>query len=130
MKSIAIDFKNKYVCIMTNTQQETEIVLNLPDKKEFISFFPLKEIMNDFTSFTWNFEDNLFSVNKEYFISNNSDEIITSDSFIPERIISYPGLSERYNDMLVLIGYEETHWTEDDFKDFPDEIKNLFRHLF
>ena len=55
---------------------------------------------------------------------------MTKDCFIPIKIITYPGLSNKYNEMLSLIGYEETRWTEDDFRDFPDEFKALFRHLF
>lgn len=129
MKSIAIDFRNNCICIMNEGQKGTEII-PLPDKEKLSALFPTKELMNSSTSFTWNFEDNLFAVNEEYIKSDDPNEIMTSDCFVPTKIVTYPGLSDRYDEMLSLLGYEETHWTEDDFKDFPDEFKDLFRHLF
>ena len=130
MKSISIDFKNCCVCLMLDGQQGTEINLKLNDKSKFLSMFPSEELMNSSSSFTWNFEDNLFAVNEEYIKSGNSNEIMTKDCFVPLKIITYPGLSDKYNEMLSLMGYEETMWTKDDFKNFPEEIKNLFKHLF
>lgn len=130
MKSISIDFKNCCVCLMLDGQQGTEINLKLNDKSKFLDMFPSEELMNSSSSFTWNFEDNLFAVNKEYIKSGNSNEIMTKDCFVPLKIITYPGLSDKYNEMLSLMGYEESRWTKDDFKNFPDEIKNLFKHLF
>ena len=130
MKSISIDFKNCCVCLMLDGQQGTEINLKLNDKSKFLDMFPSEELMNSSSSFTWNFEDNLFAVNEEYIKSGNSNEIMTKDCFVPLKIITYPGLSDKYNEMLSLTGYEETRWTKDDFKNFPDEIKNLFKHLF
>lgn len=130
MKSISIDFKNCCVCLMLDGQQGTEINLKLNDKSKFLDMFPSEELMNSSSSFTWNFEDNLFAVNDEYIKSGNSNEIMTKDCFVPLKIITYPGLSNKYNEMLSLMGYEESRWTKDDFKNFPDEIKNLFKHLF
>ena len=130
MKTIAIDFKNCCICLMLDGQQGTEIHLEINNKQKFISMFPSEELMNSSSSFTWNFEDEIFAVNKEYIKSGNPNEIMTKDCFIPIKIITYPGLSDKYNEMLSLIGYEETRWTEDDFRDFPDEFKALFRHLF
>lgn len=130
MKTIAIDFKNCCICLMLDGQQGTEINLEINNKQKFISMFPSEELMNSSSSFTWNFEDEIFAVNKEYIKSGNPNEIMTQDCFIPIKIITYPGLSDKYNEMLSLIGYEETRWTEDDFRDFPDEFKALFRHLF
>lgn len=130
MKSISIDFKNCCVCLMLDGQQGTEINLKLNDKSKFLDMFPSEELMNSSSSFTWNFEDNLFAVNEEYIKSGNSNEIMTKDCFVPLKIITYPGLSNKYNEMLSLMGYEESRWTKDDFKNFPDEIKNLFKHLF
>lgn len=129
MKSISIDFKNCCVCLMLDGQQGTEINLKLNDKSKFLDIFPSEELMNSSSSFTWNFEDNLFAVNEEYIKSGNSNEIMTKDCFVPLKIITYPGLSDKYNEMLSLMGYEESRWTKDDFKNFPDEIKNLFKHL-
>lgn len=130
MKSISIDFKNCCVCLMLDGQQGTEINLKLNDKSKFLDMFPSEELMNSSSSFTWNFEDDLFAVNEEYIKSGDSNEIMTKDCFVPLKIITYPGLSDKYNEMLSLMGYEESRWTKDDFKNFPDEIKNLFKHLF
>ena len=107
MKSISIDFKNCCVCLMLDGQQGTEINLKLNDKSKFLDMFPSEELMNSSSSFTWNFEDNLFAVNEEYIKSGNSNEIMTKDCFVPLKIITYPGLSDKYNEMLSLMGYEE-----------------------
>lgn len=123
MKSIAIDFKNKIIGLMLDDQKGTEYVKTL-DKSKFTDVFPSLEIMNSSSSFTWNFEDNIFAVNKEYDL--HPDEIMTTDCFIPLRFFTVPGLNNKYNKMLELLGYEETEWTADDFKDFPEEIRKLF----
>ena len=63
-------------------------------------------------------------------LPDNPDAIMTEDCFILVKIVTFPGLSDKYEEMKSLMGYEDVKWTEDDFKDFPDEIKDLFRHLF
>lgn len=130
MNSIAIDFKNHCVCIMKDNQHRTEINLSIGDKIKYASMFPSQELMDSSSSFTWSFEDNLFAVNEEYNLPDNPDAIMTEDCFIPVKIVTFPGLSDKYEEMKSLMGYEDVKWTEDDFKDFPDEIKDLFRHLF
>lgn len=130
MKSISIDFINHRVCIMTDGQQGTQIDTSVSDKSKFKDMFPNKELMDESDSFTWNFENNLFAVNENYVMSGKPNEIMTEDCFIPKKIISFPGLSDQYEKMLSLMEYEEVKWTEDDFKDFPDEIKELFGNLF
>ena len=109
MNSIAIDFKNHCVCIMKDNQHGTEINLSIGDKIKYASMFPSQE---------------------EYNLPDNPDAIMTEDCFIPVKIVTFPGLSDKYEEMKSLMGYEDVKWTEDDFKDFPDEIKDLFRHLF
>lgn len=83
MKAIAIDFKNCCICLMLDGQQGTEINLEINNKQKFISMFPSEELMNSSSSFTWNFEDEIFAVNKEYIKSGNPNEIMTKDCFIP-----------------------------------------------
>lgn len=130
MNSIAIDFKNHCVCIMKDNQRGTEINLSIGDKIKYASMFPSQELMESSTSFTWNFEDNLFAVNEEYTMSGKPNEIMTEDCFIPVKIVTFSGLSEKYDEMKSLMGYEDVKWTEDDFKDFPNAFKDLFRNLY
>lgn len=102
MKSIAIDFQNHIVCIMTAGQQGTESNLNLK-KGDFASFIPEK--LMSYSSFTWDFENETFSVNQEYKLLDGC--IMTKDCFIPELIVPMPKLSNRYDEFLAIMGYEE-----------------------
>ena len=61
MKSIALDFKNNMICFMTAGQQGTETNPYLK-KVAFNSFIP--EQFRDKNSFTWNFENETFAVNR------------------------------------------------------------------
>lgn len=61
MKSIGIDFSNRMLCIMTEGQQGTERAIEeLSDISKFYCFIPEK--YRNHTSYTWNFEDETFSV--------------------------------------------------------------------
>lgn len=102
MKSIALDFKNNMICIMTPGQQGTECN---PDLKKiaFNSFIP--EQFRDRNSFTWNFENETFSINKNYELHEGC--IMTKDCFIPELIIPMPNLGIRYDEFIAILGYEE-----------------------
>ena len=117
MKSISIDFKNNVICIMTDNQQGTEIYTH---KKElFSNFIPDKH--NDANSFTWNFENETFSVNQDYTLIPGA--IMIKDNFIPEIIIPMPGLAKRYNEFIGVMGYHEENTKEI----LTNELKRFFR---
>lgn len=104
MKSIALDFKNKMICFMTDVQQGTE--QNPYIKKiAFHSFIP--ENYRNYSSFTWNFESETFSVNQDYILHDGC--IMTKDCFIPQFIIPMQGLKQRYNEFVAIMGYEEVN---------------------
>lgn len=102
MKAISIDFKNKRVCIMIEGQQGTEVIPNVV-KDTFTDYIPKQ--FRDYSSFTWNFEENLFSVNEDFDL--REDAIITKENFSPKIILSMPELSEKYKEFIGLLGYEE-----------------------
>lgn len=117
MKSIAVDFNNNMICIMKEEQQGTERATDLK-KESFNSFIPEKH--RDNSSFTWNFENETFSVNQNYV--RPAGCIMTKDCFIPEMIIPMPGLKKRYNEFIAILGYEEV-----DIKaGIPEELRKLF----
>ena len=119
MKSVAIDFSNNTICFMTDGQQGTEY---LPDveKKAMFAFIPEEYRKED--SFTWDFEDGMFSVNRR--ISLTRGELITEDSFVPAKIMPMPSLKERYSEFLNAIGYEEMN-VGDILKELPKEVWKL-----
>ena len=102
MNSIALDFKNNMVCLMTAGQQRTE---SNPDiqRVAFNSFIP--EQFRNRTSFTWNFEDETFTVNHDYELHEGC--IMTKDCFIPELILPMPNLSKRYDEFIAILGYSQ-----------------------
>lgn len=105
---------------MTAGQQGTEEAVGLT-KEMFHSFIP--EAYRDKESFTWNFEDNIFSVNQDYHLVDGA--IMTPDSFVPQVIIPMKELKNQYEEFLSIMSYKEF-----DMKDivdaFPDEIRKLF----
>lgn len=103
MKSISIDFKNKRICIMTAGQQGTEHADESVKKIKFNSFIPEEHREKD--SFTWNFEDDTFAVNKKYELKPGC--IMTADEFVPELIVPMPGLGKRYEEFIAIMGFEE-----------------------
>ena len=120
MKSISIDFENQKICIMTAGQQGTEEALGLT-KEMFYPFIP--EQYRDKDSFTWNFEDNTFSVNQKYQLRDGA--IMTSDCFIPQFIMPMKNLEKQYEEFISIMGYEEFNM-KDIADAFPDEIRKLF----
>lgn len=117
MKSIALDFKNNIVCIMIEGQQGTECNFNIK-KAAFNSFIP--EQFRDKNSFTWNFENDTFAVNKDYELHKGC--IMTKDCFIPELIIPMPKLFKRYEEFVAIMGYEEVN--------LQNEIDTILLTLF
>ena len=103
MKSISIDFKNKIICIMSERQQGTEHADESVKKIKFNSFIPEEHREKD--SFTWNFEDNTFAVNRKYELKPGC--IMSEDNFVPEVIVTMPGLGERYEEFIAIMGFEE-----------------------
>ena len=116
MKSIAIDFKNNIVCIMTEGQQGTE---QNPDLKKikFHSFIP--ERFREYNSFTWNFENETFAVNQDYLLQDGC--IMTKDCFIPQCIFPMRGLGKRFEEFIAIMDYEEVDIKEG----LPEELKKL-----
>jgi hypothetical protein len=116
MKSIALDFDNNMICIMTAGQQGTEQSPNLK-KVAFSSFIPKKYI--EYNSFTWNFENETFAVNQPYILHDGC--IMTQDCFVPEMIFPMPGLKKRFDEFIAILGYEEV-----DLKaEMPAELRKL-----
>lgn len=103
MKSISIDFKNAIICIISDGQQGTEHADDSIRKIKFHSFIPQEYREND--SFTWNFEDETFAVNKKFDLKSGS--IMSADDFVPERIVTMPGLRDRYEEFIAIMGFEE-----------------------
>lgn len=106
MKSLSIDFKNKTLCIMTDSQEGTQYCDI--SKEELLAYIPRKYI--DYTSFTWNFENETISMNQEYKMSKEAIErgsIITKDCFIAECIVPMPGLASLYSKFLKILDLEK-----------------------
>ena len=116
MKSISLDFKNHTICIMKEGQKGTERNHTIK-KVAFHSFIPEKYREN--SSFTWDFENEKFSVNKDFTLEKGC--IMTADCFIPQLIISMPGLKERYDEFVAIMGYEEVDLKEE----MPIELRKL-----
>jgi hypothetical protein len=87
---------------MTAGQQGTESNPNMK-KIAFSSFIP--EQYRDNSSFTWNFENETFSVNQPYVLHDGC--IMTKDCFVPEMIIPMHGLGKRFDEFVAILGYEE-----------------------
>lgn len=123
MKSLAIDFTNKSLCIMNNGQEGTQYCD--VSKDALLKFIP--ERYRNYTSFTWNFENETLSMNQEYKLSENAIKrgaIITKDCFIPECIVPMPGLSSHYNEFLEILDLEEISG-----KDLLSELSPYLRKL-
>lgn len=116
MKSISLDFTNEMICFMTEGQQGTE---RNPDIKKikFHSFIPEK--YRDYSSYTWNFENDTFSVNQDYVLLDGC--IMTKDCFIPQFIMPMPGLGKRYEEFVAILGYEEVNFIES----LPEALRKL-----
>ena len=116
MRSISIDFNNNIICIMTEGQQGTEHAVDQP-KVKFNSFIP--EQFRENNSFTWNFEDELFVVNKD--ITLKAGCIMTEEDFVPHLIVPMPGLGKRYDEFIAIMGYEESS--------LLDEMDDVLKYL-
>ena len=116
MKSIAIDFKNNCLCVMSEGQQGTEIVDF--NKEDFYEFIPQK--YRDRNSFTWDFENETFAVNQDYELEAGC--IMTKDCFIPQVILPLSGLAKQYDKFIKIMDYEEINIVDY----IPDYLKDLF----
>lgn len=115
MKSISIDFKNDRLCIMSAGQQGVEYCTF--KKKDFLPFIPAK--YQDYNSFTWNFEDEIFAVNQDYELI--PEAIMTPDCFVPTIMIPMPGLATQCDAFVELMGYEEVNLIDE----MPEELRKL-----
>lgn len=104
------------VCIMTSGQQGTESNYDIT-KAALNSFIP--EQYRTASSFTWNFEDETFSVNQDYTLPNGC--IMTKECFVPKTIISMPGLGSRYEEFIAIIRYEQV----DLMAELPAALKKI-----
>ena len=93
---------------MTEGQQGTESNQDMK-KVAFYSFIP--EPYRSYNSFTWNFEDETFSVNQDYVLYD--DCIMTTDCFVPQYVIPMQGLFGRYEEFIAILGYEEVNLVEE-----------------
>ncbi len=116
MKSIGIDFHNNRIRILFGGQRGVEENLGLK-KVAFNSFIP--EQFRNRESFTWDFENETFTVNKDYVLP--ADAIMTVDSFVPELVTTMPGLGERFDEFRAIMGYEEV--------DLSAEIPGLMQEI-
>lgn len=116
MKSIAIDFKNNCLCVMSEGQQGTEIVDF--KKEDFYDFIPKK--YRDKNSFTWNFESETIAINQDFEVYPGS--IMTQDCFIPQVIVPFSGLAKKYDKLLQVMNYEEINLADE----MPDYLKKFF----
>lgn len=117
MKKISIDFKNNAICFMLKNQQGTEFNPCLKNRKAFNGFIPGKYRKNNV--FTWDFENNKFSIDDDIEKSN----FIVKEQFISKRTYNMPGLSERYEEFVAILGYEQMDLS----KDCSELLKKLFR---
>lgn len=125
MKSLSIDFKNKTLCIMVGAQEGTQFC-DIP-KEDFLAYIPKKYM--DYTSYTWNFENETLSMNQEYNMSKEASErgaILTKTCFVPECIIPMPGLSSLYSKFLKILDLEEMS-SEKLFLGLPAPMRKLLR---
>lgn len=104
---------------MTEGQRGTETNLSI-EKETFLKYIPDK--FQQHSSFTWNFENETFSVNQDYVKAEGS--IMTEACFIPEVILPIPGLKKKYQDFVEDLGYVECNI--ENFL-FESLLKNLFR---
>ena len=108
MKSIGIDFHNNRICIQFGAQRGVEENLELK-KVAFNSFIPEQFRSRD--SFTWDFEQETFAVNKDYDLPAGA--IMTTDSFVPKQITTMPGLGDRFDEFIAIMGYDEVDMSEE-----------------
>jgi len=125
MKSLSVDFKNKTLCIMVGEQIGTQYC-DVP-KEKFLAYIPKKYV--NYTSYTWNFENDTIAMNQEYNMSKEAIErgaIITKECFVAECIVPMPGLHSLYSKFLKLLDLEEIT-CEELFSGLPDPLRKLFR---
>jgi len=116
LKSIAMDFKNNIICIMTEGQQGTEYNPHI-EKTTFEKFIPEK--YQEYDSFTWNFQSETLAVNQEFIMRDGC--IMTKENFVPQFIVPFHGLGKRFKEFIRIMEYEEFNLAEE----MPDDLKKM-----
>jgi hypothetical protein len=99
MKTVTIDFTNHVLKIMAKKYEDTRKFEGFK-KEELAPFFPEKKFMEDYNSYTWDFDADIFIVNqdKRKVISETGDI-----RYFPELIIPMPNLSRKYKDFMNIV---------------------------
>ncbi len=119
MKQISLDFDNNCICIMMPGQQGTQILPKF-EKHDFVDFIPEK--FKDRSSFTWDFEAEIISVNRPY---KAIDGFMTKECFVPETEEPMPGLGKRFDEFIKILGMKPMNLADEIRKEMP-EIARLF----
>ena len=118
MNQFSLNFDNNYLCIITPGQEGTEFISGLK-KETFKSFIPEKYW--DKASFTWDFETESITINKPYEPAPGT--IITKSCFVPETVEPMPGLADRFEEFIKLLGMEQINLAEEIRKEMPELAK-------
>ena len=118
MKQISIDFPSKTIYFNTDSQKGTEYGGDL-DKTKLESFIPDKYRQN--TCFTWDFENDTFSVNEDIPTPSPDSLGPAPSAFKAVEVIPMPGLKGRHKEFLNIIDYSELSVAEI----FPLEMLRL-----
>ncbi|WP_026492471.1 hypothetical protein [Butyrivibrio sp. XPD2002] len=99
MKTVTIDFTNNVLKIMAKKYADTREFEGLR-KETLASFFPEKKFMEDYNSYTWDFDADIFIVNqdKRKIVAESGDI-----RYFPELIIPMPNLSRKYKDFMNIV---------------------------
>ncbi len=99
MKTVTIDFTNNVLKIVAKKYADTREFEGLR-KETLASFFTEKKFMEDYNSYTWDFDADIFIVNqdKRKVISETGDI-----RYFPELIIPMPNLSRKYKDFMNIV---------------------------
>ena len=99
MKTVTVDFTNSIVQIKAKKYQDTKSFDSF--RKEFLeSFFPAKKYMEDYNSYTWDFDANVFIVNQD------KRTVVTPAGeyrYYPELIIPVQNLSKKYLNFMDIV---------------------------
>lgn len=107
MKKISFDFTNRMLAIETSSQAGTEGMPEHITKSSLFQFVPSEHLLHA-TCFTFDFENNSFSVNQDIPLLNRErGEILTIGSFVPVFSINILGLNDNFMKLCEIIGYEE-----------------------
>ena len=108
MNKICIDFHNRMIGLYGKGQNGTEHMIDDIPQSVVKQFFPDQELFDTGNNFTFDFENEIVSVNRPVVWDRTNGSIYGKDNFVPVKTVPAPGLSEQYNDFLTAIGYEES----------------------